>query len=706
MDTENHDEQPSLRVGIDVGGTFTDFTAYDSTHQQFLYHKEASTPADPAQAIKRGLATLLQQNQRKPQSIGLLSHGTTIGLNAILQRRGTNMALIVSEGYQDILAIGRGRMPSAFNFLRRPDAPIIPRHQIFEVPLRIDADGSVQDQLTPENIQAVVEQLAAHQLDTVVLLVVNSYLRPEVESGLAAKLQEQAPGLTIVPSAATWPIMREYERCMVASMNAYIMPLMRRYLQDLQTQLSDLSLTAPVLITTSNGGSLSIDSAMDRPIDTIFSGPAAGAMAATKLAQSLDLSHTISFDMGGTSSDIAIADHGLLDVTDQSAIGSYPLSLPVVEVSAIGAGGGSIAWVDAYGILKVGPESAGADPGPAAYGRGGRDATITDCYLALNLIDPDSFLGGQMTLSAELARAALQPIADKLGYSGDHAIERAAAGVLQVATAQMATQLQKLMSRTGRDARDYVLIPYGGAGPTHANLLADAAGINHLVIPLRPSTFCAYGAVTSDLKRDFIQTFRQTLDDASVSKVGAMMTGLEQAAKAWLEQEGIGFIEHTSFSYSMDMRYRGQAYDLTVRFPDLQAADLTLDTLRQGFDNDHQSIYGYADSASAVVINSIRLSVTGHLPALPAPAFEATQAASSKPTTRQVFYQDKAVSAQVIQRIHTKVGQEIVGPAIIEQADTTVFIVPQWRARVDDAGNLHIRRDAASAVTQEASHEA
>src|SRR5699024_5999518 len=207
----------------------------------------------------------------------------------------------------------------------------------------------------PDNIQTLVGQLAAHQLDTVVLLVVNSYLCPDVEAELAAKLQAQAPQLTIVPSAATWPIMREYERCMVASMNAYIMPLMRRYLENLQTQLSDLSLTAPVLITTSNGGSLSIDSAMDRPIDTILSGPAAGAMAATKLAQSLDLSHTISFDMGGTSSDIAIADHGLLDVTDQSAIGSYPLSLPVVEVSAIGAGGGSIAWVDAYGILKVGP---------------------------------------------------------------------------------------------------------------------------------------------------------------------------------------------------------------------------------------------------------------------------------------------------------------------------------------------------------------
>src|SRR5699024_9774738 len=212
--------------------------------------------------------------------------------------------------------------------------------------------------------------------------------------------------------------------------------------------------------------------------------------------------------------------------------GSYPLSLPVVEVSAIGAGGGSIAWVDAYGILKVGPDSAGADPGPAAYGRGGRDATITDCYLALNLIDPDSFLGGQMTLSVERARAALQPRAEKLSYTGGDAVEQAAAGVLQVATAQMATQLQKHMARTGRDARDYVLIPYGGAGPTHANLLADAAAINHIVIPLRPSTFCAYGAVTSDLKRAYIQNLRQTLHDASLPKVSEIMAGLEKDAKA------------------------------------------------------------------------------------------------------------------------------------------------------------------------------
>jgi len=702
-----HDEQPSLRVGIDVGGTFTDFTGYDSATHQFLYHKEASTPADPAHAIKRGLTTLLVQHQLAPEAIGLLSHGTTIGLNAILQRRGTEMALIVTEGYQDILAIGRGRMPSAFNFLRRPDAPIIPRHHIVEVPLRVDADGAVQDHVNSDTIQTLVQQLTERDIQTVVLLVVNSYLRPEVETELAAKLQAQAPDLTIVPSAATWPIMREYERCMVANMNAYIMPLMRRYLEDLQIQLTDLKLSAPVLITTSNGGSLSLDSAMERPIDTILSGPAAGAMAATKLARSLDLSHTISFDMGGTSSDIAIADHGLLDVTDQSVIGSYPLSLPVVEVSAIGAGGGSIAWVDPYGILKVGPESAGAEPGPAAYGRGGRDATITDCYLALNLIDPNSFLGGQMTLSAELARAALQPIADKLGYTGEHAIEQAAAGVLQVATAQMATQLQKLMSRTGRDARDYVLIPYGGAGPTHANLLAEAASINHIVVPLRPSTFCAYGAVTSDLKRDFIQTFRQTLDEDSVAQVIDVMAGLEKEARDWLTQEGIPFIEHTSFSYSMDMRYAGQAYDLTVRFPDKQAADLDLNTLRQGFDNDHRSIYGYADDASAVVVNSIRLSVTGHLPGLPAPAFEASQGSVSKSTNRQVFYQDKTMPAQVIQRSHTVVGQEIAGPAIIEQADTTIFILPHWQAVVDAAGNLHITREAVdSTIRQEAPNEA
>src|SRR5690625_583041 len=264
-----------------------------------------------------------------------------------------------------------------------------------------------------------------------------------------------------------------------------------------------------------------------------------------------------------------------------------------------------------------------------------------------------------------------------------------------------------MMSRPGRDAGDSVLIPYGGAGLTHANLLAEAAGINHIVVPLRPSTFCAYGAVTSDLKRDFIQTFRQPLDERSMPQAIDVMAGLEKAARDALQQEGITVIEHTSFSYSMDMRYAGQAYDLTVRFPDKQASDLDLNTIRQGFDNDHRAIYGYADKDSAVVINSIRLSVTGHLPALPAPAFEGAPGAASKASTRTIFYQDQALEAQVIQRLHTVVGQEIVGPAIIEQADTTIVILPHWQVVVDGDGNLHFTRDAtATTVTQEAAHEA
>jgi N-methylhydantoinase A len=685
------------RIGIDVGGTFTDFVLYHPQHRQLAYHKEPSTPADPALAVRNGLASLIAQCGLAPSDIAVLLHGTTIGLNAIIQRRGARVGLVVTEGFRDVLEIGRARMPSSFDFHATREEPFLPRERVLEIGARFNRDGVATRWPQAEEITQVAQQVAALDVDAVVVMLINGYLQPEREAELAGAIQAAVQSgvdgnvpVAILSAAQTWPEIREYERTVVASLNAYIQPLMLRYFQRLEQLAAELGVKAPILVTASNGGSLSLKAALARPIDTVLSGPASGVVAAARLAVESDTARIVTFDMGGTSSDIAVSQHGQAEMVTRTEIGGLPLVLPVVGVSAIGAGGGSKIRVDEHGVLKVGPESAGADPGPAAYGRGGTSATITDCYLATGVLDANAFVGGAMTLYPERAQAALESVAAALGDSGADAPIRAASGALAIATAQMASELRKSLAQRGLDPAEFALVPFGGAGPTHANWLAEEAGLKQVLIPLKPGTFCALGAATADLRRDFVRSLRVTLDDAAAADVGRIWSELDTLAHEWLQQQGVGGTGQTSLRPALDMRYAGQAYELNVAIQHPLPSPLTAEFLVEAFHLEHERLYGFRDEQAPVDVSTIRLAIVGHLvTAASAPRF----AGSGKPephSVRKVFLRGGWHDAQIFTRDSLGAGDVLNGPAVIEQQDTTILVLPGWQARTDALGNLHL----------------
>lgn len=680
------------RIGIDVGGTFTDFVLFDPRRNGFFYHKQPSTPSDPALAVQQGLSALLAKSALAPHDVAMLLHGTTIGLNAIIQRRGARVGLIVTEGFRDILEIARARMPSSFDFHATREAPFLPRDRVLEIGARFDPRGNATRWPQAAELDRVAHALEALQVDAAALVLINGYANPQQEGELADALQRRLPGIAVLSAARTWPEIREYERTLVAGLNAYIQPLMQRYFERLRRLTGEIGIGAPILVTASNGGSLSLASALARPIDTVLSGPAAGVVAATRLSNDCGEPRIISFDMGGTSSDIAVSVGGFAEIATRTEIGGLPLVLPVVGVSAIGAGGGSKVWADDHGVLKVGPESAGADPGPAAYGRGGEDATITDCYLTTGILDSAAFLGGDMPLKSDLARAALDRVARRLQFDDADAGVRVASGALAVATAQMASELHKSLAQRGLDPAEFALVPFGGAGPTHANFLAEDAGLNRIVIPAKPGTFCALGAATADLRRDFVRSLRVPLNEATVADLNTALDALNDEARVWLDEQGDALTESTAIFCAADMRYAGQAYELKSALPESLPRPLTVAAVIEAFHAEHERIYGFRDEHAPVELGTVRLAIVGRMPGVGKTHLDAGTGAPTPKARRDVYLNGAWTEAQVFSRAALLAGDRFAGPAIVEQDDTTVLVLTGWQAHTDDQGNLHLVR--------------
>ncbi|MFC7066767.1 hydantoinase/oxoprolinase family protein [Brucella rhizosphaerae] len=681
-------QKNGARIGIDVGGTFTDFVLFDPDRKNLIHYKEPSTPEDPSQALIVGLQSLLKKADLGADQIDTLMHGTTIGLNAIIQRRGAKIALIVSEGYRDILEIARSRMPSSFDFHASKEEPLVPRHRIIEIGARLSANGTTTQIPDDTALEEIATQLNALDVDAAALVLINGYTNPSVETELAQKISAKTNGLSITSAAAIWPEIREYERTLIACLNAYIQPLMQRYFDGLKTGLARDGVHAPILVTASNGGSLSIGSAQERPVETILSGPASGVMAAARLAATSGVRAIITFDMGGTSSDIAVAQDGSAALATKTDIGGLPLVLPVVDVSAIGAGGGSIVWVDDHGVLKVGPRSAGAMPGPISYGRGGTEPTITDCYLTLGYIDPAGFLGGRMQLDSVPAAAALAEVGNRIGFHGENAAAEAAQGSLAVTTAGMATELYKTLAARGLDPATFALVPFGGAGPTHANLLAEEVGIARIVVPPAAGTFCALGAAAADLRRDFVRSLRRELDEATATTLAGTFETLAAEGNDWLDQEG----EQSTgrlFEKAADMRYVGQAYELRVALNDV---DASVHAISEAFHREHERIYGFRDGTAEVELGTARLAVIGVTPDLAAQEFPEGDGTPKIKGKRRLFHKGAWLNADIYDRDSFRAGDQVHGPAIIEQDDTTTILLPGWIANCDKTGNLHLER--------------
>lgn len=667
----------ATRVGVDVGGTFTDIVAFDEAGGMTGF-KVASTPAAPAEAVVEGFRQLIAAGV-DPAGIVLVAHGTTVALNTLIQRSGSRVGLITTRGFRDVLALRRLRLEGAPGFHVQRPQPLVPRRHIREVGGRLLADGTEVRPLDEQEVAAAAAELAAAGCEALAICLLHSYRSDAHERRAAAAVRDRLQAAHVTVSSEVWPQQREYERTQVTVINAHVAPVMERYYKDLSRSLAELGVAAQVLSTKSSGGVMTAGQAARRPVETLLSGPASGVVAAAALGRAAGLDHLVAFDMGGTSADVGLVVGGAVRTTIEATVGDFPVVMPSVDVSSIGAGGGSIATVDGAGVLKVGPRSAESAPGPACYGRGGEAATVTDAYAVLGAVT--DLLGGEVTLDVEAARRACARVGEPLGMGA----EAAAEAILQVATANMYARLLPLMAQRGADPHEFALLAYGGAGPTHAFRLAAEVGFTKVVIPPSPGTFCALGCLVADLRADFVATVYADLDTLGEDELAGVFGKLRDRAGDWLRDQRVT-AGRPVVAFSADMRQGGQSYDIPVEL----GADLGpgfLERARAAFFAAYERVYGNLDRAGRVEIVNARTTATA---ATPKPPLVYTPPAGAPPPAgrRRVRHGGRVVEAAVHARAELAPGALVRGPAVITQYDTATLVPPGARVEVDAMGNL------------------
>ena len=672
-------------VGVDVGGTFTDFHALDQRTGVSHRHKTPSTPREPAAAILSGLAELCRRHAIDPASITRLAHGTTVATNALIQRKGDDVAVVTTGGFRDLLEIGRQTRPKMFDLKADHPPPLAPRHLRFEVAERVGGNGQVVVPLSEAEIARAVAEVAASGAEACAICFLFSFLAPNHEQRMAAELAAALPDLAISMSSAVQPEFREYERFSTTVLNAYLQPLISRYMRTLGDQMAAAAPHARLGINQSSGGLMSVERAAEMPIRTALSGPAAGAVGAVQVARQAGTGNVITLDMGGTSADVALIGDYQTGLSFNRDVAGFPVRLPSVDINTVGAGGGSIAWFDRDGLLKVGPQSAGADPGPACYGRGGSALTVSDANLILGRLSP-TLLGGEMTLDENAARAAMAPLADRLGFS----VERTAHGVLAIVVANMVRAIRTISIERGHDPRDFALMAFGGAGALHAGDVARALDMGHVIIPPAPGILCAQGLVVSDLKEDFVAAVRMPLAAAAMDALTVAAGDLRAAAEAWFTAEAVA-PERRRVQLALDLRYRRQNFELTIdaNAPEDPSRMAPLNTLLARFYADHDRTYGFHTTEDPVEVVNIRLTAIG---AAETPSPATSDGALAAPTGERAvwFTAEQATLTPLYQRADLAAGADFVGPAIIDQTDATTVVHPGDRVTVDMAGNLLI----------------
>ena len=682
---------PHLRVGVDIGGTFTDFALLDEETGAISALKFPTDKVRPAVAVFQGLRDLLKQTGSKAEDLVYFSHGTTLAVNTILEYNGARTALLVTKGLRDILYIGRHRLPDIFNFFTQMPDPLVRRAHVIEVPERTLADGRVVLALDRGAMEEVAAAINSIRATAVAVGFLHSYRNPENELVAKRMLAELAPDLYVSLSSEVWPQMREFERTLVAVMNAYVGRRLEGYFKDLESGLrSEFKLKAPVLSTKSNGGVMTASEAAIRPTETLCSGPAAGAIGAAFVAGAAGYPRIITIDIGGTSTDVSIID-GEPRYSTENHVGNFPVIMPAVDVTSIGAGGGSIAWIDNYGVLKVGPRSAGARPGPACYGHGGSDATLTDAFVTLGIIEAGELADGRVRIDRKLASEAVGGLAGKLGKP----LEETAEAILSIATSHIYATLVPLLARKGVDYHEYALLPFGGAGPMHGLLVARDIGIRRVIVPQHPGVLCAMGALVADVRRDFVRTIHQRFRPGEGRGVVTAMAGayreLERQGVAWLDGQGLNYTTRR-FRHLADMRYHGQSFEITVG---LDGADLASGdrALVAAFQAEYERVYGYANAGGVLEVRDVRLVAIG---VTPKPRVETIESAGMKRqggpaaqiATRQIFHDGRLQEARFLDRSLVRPGARIAGPAVITQYDTTTFLPAGYSITADEFGNL------------------
>lgn len=666
--------EAGLAVAVDIGGTFTDIALHDAASGKVWRAKTPSVPSDPSQAFMTGVRLALEEAGQAAPALERVLHGTTVATNMILEGKGAKAALVTTAGFRHVLAIGRQDIPRRANLYAwlKPARPV-PPSRVFEVKERIGPGGIVVEALNEESARAAAEACRELGVEAVAICLLHSFANPAHEERVAEIFRECLPGVAVTASVDVLPVVREYERSLATVLNAVVMPGVSTYVSRLEGRLDEAQITAPLLLMQSNGGVAGGATIRRAPALTALSGPAAGVVGARDVAAACGIRDIITVDIGGTSADICLIKNGKISLTQQGHVGEWPLPLPMVDMVTIGAGGGSIARIGS-GTLTVGPQSAGADPGPAAYGRGGKLATVTDAHVVLGHL-PAQLLGGRMALDVAAARQVITDcVATPLGLSP----EAAARGVLAIIDNHMVGALRVVSVERGHDPRDFTLVPFGGAGPLHGCALAELLGVKRVLIPPAPGVLCADGLLAADLKADFSRTLPKA-GPIDVDAAHVIFSELEERASQWLAAEGVAPGDQHQTRVAL-MRYHGQGGEVTVPWTGTAAQAET------AFAGAHESLYGFALEAPIELV-TLRIEATGRMPPPP----RAELAVGSGETQRgvlSVHFASGTVEVPLLDRAAFGTGDRFTGPAIITQLDATTLVPPNWAGEVHPSGAI------------------
>lgn len=678
---------PRYRVGIDIGGTFTDFVIVDTVSRTIRLEKTATTP----QNLWQGIETGFQQLHLPLAEIAQVAHGTTVGLNTLLERRGDPTGLITTAGFRDAYEIGRGARPDAYNLFFRKPVPLVPREHRLEVRERIGADGAVVTPLNEADVAAAVEHFRRHAIHSIAICFLHAYRNPAHEIRAAEIVAELYPEALISTSSSLVREWREYERISTTCINAYIMPRTSRYIEHVTAALAAGGYRRPFFVNQSSGGVLSVEAAKTKPVTTLMSGPAGGVVAAAHAGQMEGFENIISFDMGGTSTDVCVIYEGQPRITVDAVIDRHPVMVPMIAVHSIGAGGGSIATLDAVGALNVGPHSAGAEPGPVCYGRGGTQPTVTDANLVLGRMAPPAFLPNHLQPDTQAARAAIQR---RIGQPLALDTVEAAAGIIAIVNVKMSMAVRSITVQRGLDPKDFVLCAFGGAGPMHACWIARELHIPRVMVPLAPGQFSALGILLSNIRHDFVRTVSADPASFSPAFLTQRFAAIEAEARAVLDAEGVAAADMT-FVRSLDARYVGQEYTVNVPVPAGAFSTAVIQAIQESFHTSHQRIYGHASPDEPIELVNLRMAAVGSLPTVELPAVAAGEPNPPREAlageTQTCFAADDGyVRCPVWERQKLRAGNQIAGPAIIADPGATTVLPPGFTCTVSVHGHLLI----------------
>jgi N-methylhydantoinase A len=670
-----------LWLGVDVGGSFTDLVLFDPAAGELEVLKTPSTPGNQAEGVLTGMRRLGVM----AKELARMAHGTTVATNTALERDGARLAIVTTAGHKDVLVVGRGNRMAMYNIKARPPRPLVPRSRCFEVNERLGVDGRVLRPLDETEVDALAARLAEEDVEAVAICLLHAYANPEHEQRCAALLARRLPAHAVTTSAEVLPEFREFERFSTTALNAYVAPRMRRYLRLLNRELAEAGMSAPLAIMTSNGGSLPVARVEAMPILSMLSGPAAGVIAAAHVGSAAGYRDLITCDMGGTSTDVCLVSGGQYGMTSEGRIGAFPIKIRQIDINSVGVGGGSIAALGIGGSLSVGPRSAGAVPGPCCYRRGGVEPTITDANVALGRLGVDRPLGGEIVIDGTAAHAAIAGLARQLDLDPAEMAE----GILRIAAVTLAAAIKEVSVMRGIDPRDFALLAFGGAGPLHAAAVAEELGMHTVIVPPLPGNFSALGLLIADVRRDFVRTRISATASTAIADVHGNLAALLRAGEAELESAGFA-PDRRRFAASLDMRYAGQSFELSVPV----AIDVaSIGEIERGFGEVYERRYGATRNAAIEIVN-YRLAAWGlsEKPQLPAIDPGTRTLVTAEAGMRAVVFNRREHQVRIFDRSRMPVGQIVAGPVLIEEAGSTSVVPPGWHAELNAIGCLILRR--------------